>query len=225
MEYVYRNCFYYRNSFQGSIYQGVKSIRRTSSAKYLLKYLLHVLPLVKVCTLYVKLECIPNVSPAVLCMIHHVRKLQQHKAKIIYPKYYKKCACFALIFLKKTPSKLAYFSSKIAEIVSISLIAQSVQKSRNTRFNWVFIVLGIDNFTYSKNLWPTKHGILLSDDKSSFTQSSAYSYLLLYWQWDSIRKMKMQLWGLWLIFQSQMFLWKKTGDLKSIPYMDLDFCL
>ena len=119
--------------------------------------------------------------------------------------------------LQKPPSKLAYFSSKSAEIVSISLIAQSVQKSRNTRFNWVFIVLGIDNFTYSKNLWPTKHGILLSDDKSSFTQSSAYSYLLLYWQWDSIRKMKMQLWGLWLIFQSQMFLWKKTGDLKSIP--------
>ena len=113
---VYRNCFYSRNSFQGSIYEGVKSIRRTSSAKYLLKYLLHVLPLVKVCTLYVKLDCIPNVSPAVLCMIHHVRKLQQHKAKIIYPKYYKKCAC--------------YFSSKISEIVSISLIAQSFQRKQ-----------------------------------------------------------------------------------------------
>ena len=107
--------------------------------------------------------------------------------------------------------------------IRLPLIAQSVQKSRNARFNWVFIVLGIDSFTYSKNLWPTKHGILLSDDKSSFTQSSAYSYLLLYWQWDSIRKMKMQLWGLWLIFQSQMFLWKKTGDLKIIPYLDLDF--
>ena len=102
---VYRNCFYSRNSFQGSIYEGVKSIRRTSSAKYLLKYLLHVLPLVKVCTLYVKLDCIPNVSPAVLCMIHHVRKLQQLKAKIIYPKYYKKCACFALDFFKNHPQK------------------------------------------------------------------------------------------------------------------------
>ena len=122
---AYQNCFYCRNSFQGSIYQGVKSISRTSSAKYLLKYLLHV---VKVCTLYVKLDCIPNVSPAVLCMIHHVRKLQQHTATCIYPKYYKSVLVLALFFFK--PSKVAYFSSKIAEIVIISLMAQSFQRKQ-----------------------------------------------------------------------------------------------
>ena len=73
------------------------------------------------CTLYVKLDCIPNVSPAVLCMIHHVRKLQQHKAKIIHPKYYKKRA-------------------KLQKLSVFPWLPNLSKESRNTRFRLIYLI-------------------------------------------------------------------------------------